>query len=228
MNSNENLSYDLITNEKNDFIIPTSSYMKLLDITETPLKVVGVIGKESSVTNYMISKLSQKDLSNYKSQNNKDLLVKNKDNIMYLNAIIGNWSEEFINTISDFVILMMDNEDKSTYNILRGIKRSNKEIKVKYVIHNSKENNHITEESLILNFQVKKCNKGDISYFIDYIDKDNKNDYIIHYILNDNIDMIVEEISKDITYIKGKKFNIINKIRDYIEKNLKKETNTTL
>ena len=32
---------------------------------------------------------------------------------MYLNAIIGNWSEEFINTISDFVILMMDNEDKS-------------------------------------------------------------------------------------------------------------------
>ena len=52
--------------------------------------------------------------------------------------------------------------------------------------------------------------------------------YIIHYILNDNIDMIVEEISKDITYIKGKKFNIINKIRDYIEKNLKKETNTTL
>ena len=99
---------------------------------------------------------------------------------------------------------------------------------MKYVIHNSKENNHITEESLILNFQVKKCNKGDISYFIDYIDKDNKNDYIIHYILNDNIDMIVEEISKDITYIKGKKFNIINKIRDYIEKNLKKETNTTL
>ena len=225
MNSNEHLSYDIITNDKTDFIIPTSSYMKLLDIIETPLKVVGVIGKENSGKNYMISRLcrlSQKDLTKYKSQNNKDLLVKNKDNILFLNAIIGNWSEEFIKTISDFVILMMDNEDKSTYNILR----SNKEKKVKYVIHNSKENNHITEESLMLNFQVNKCNKGNISYFIDYID--NKNDYIIHYILHDNIEMIVKEISNDITYIKGNKLNIINKIKEFIEKNKTNETNTTL